>query len=181
MDKLNIIKEMLIIYGSTTIASLDFNKLYYIDEYKKAYENSKRKIVYRDLTMINKRDIDRLKEEIKTKKKISIFLSILPIFQVFYTVSAIYTDKRIYSGYFDERMEQINENEKTARTRFLKEIKQSKIIPEDIKEKLKDKDYLPGEAEFYIVRHENEKERKRREGKKLVLDPTIHKKVEDKE
>ena len=50
-EALELIKNLAIIYGSTTVSSLVFNKFYFRDRNKMAFDKSKRKLKYRDLSL----------------------------------------------------------------------------------------------------------------------------------
>ena len=147
----NLVVSMLFIYGSTTIASLTSNRLYYIPKYKKAFEESKRKLKYKELSTGPRIAMNREEESVKTNLLVSRFMSIVPIYQIIHTVNNINKPLEEYIHDFDEDIRIINEEEIVARHGFLEEIKKSKCLPEDIEEKLKDEEYLPSETEYRKV------------------------------
>lgn len=164
------LRNLAIIYGSTTIASLLFNKIYFYDVYKEAYEKSKRKLVYRDLSVANGVDLARLHKYMTTKKNQSFIYASIPIFQVLYTISIICTDKNVYKRYFEKETDRINKNELYTRKLFLNEIKKANTIPIEIQSKLEDEKYLPNEEEYFYVKYlNNKKDNKEPLEKKLNL------------
>ncbi len=150
-----ILKELLIIYGSTTVSSLLFNKLYYIDRIQKSFKNSQRKLKYKDLSLKCEMDLQNVKDYCYAEKIISRIASCIPLFQILFTVSNIRRDKELYNEFFDERMEKINIDEAYERKRFLIEIKEAKIIPPDIRTRLEDEQYMPSENEYNRVKRLN--------------------------
>ena len=135
----NLVVSMLFIYGSTTIASLTSNRLYYIPKYKKALSTGPRIAMNRE------------EESVKRNLFVSRIMSIIPIYQIIHTVNNINKPLEEYIHDFDEDIRIINEEEIVARHGFLEEIKKSKCLPEDIEEKLKDEEYLPSETEYRKV------------------------------
>ena len=146
-----IIKYMLMVYGSTTVASIICNEKYYIKKYTKAFKQSKRKLKFKELSTGPSIAMNRVDESFKTGKLLSRFCSLVPIFQVIYTVKNINDSQEKFNADFNEDIELINYEEESARKRFLSAIKQYKKLPEDISEKLKDEDYLPSEKEYRKV------------------------------
>lgn len=153
----NFLRELIIIYGSTSLSSLLFNIVYYNNRIENAFKDSKRKLVYKDLSLANSVDLANLRKFCNFQKKVSMIMSIIPVVNVPYTISSIITNKRLYNNFFDKKIEEINKNELILRKRFLEEIKNSKRIPISIKEKIEDKEYLPNEEEYFLVRSLNRK------------------------
>lgn len=148
-DFSEILKSIGIIYGSTTISSLLFNYIYYDRRIKKAFKNSKRKLKYKDLNLINKRDLKRLKNFCRFEKFCSIVFSSLPIVQFKFTKLNILRDPSKYEKFFDKQIEKINEEEIRTRREFLEEMYNEKEIPEDVMYKINNiTDYLPSEDDY---------------------------------
>lgn len=144
-----IVKRLLIFYGSTTVSSLLFNKIYYTDRIKKTFKKSKRKLIYKDLTLNNDRDLKRIREFCKIEKIVSILISICPILNIRFTAENIMRDKDKYDEFFNKQIDLINQNELKQRREFLEEIQYEREIPEDIMYKINnDKDYLPSEDDY---------------------------------
>lgn len=164
----DILKEVIIIYGSTVVSSIVFNTIYYSKRVEEAYNNSKRKLVYKDLSLSNSADLANLKRICKYEKKGAILASFIPVINVPYTISSIITRKDFYNEFFDKKIEEINKNELILRKRFLEEMKQSENVPFHIQRKFDDEEYLPNEEDYYLVRALNRKKLvKKKEEKKL--------------
>lgn len=144
----DVLKELAIIYGSTTISSLVFNKIYYNNKIQDAFDKSKRKLKYTDLSIISDRDLENVKKFCSTEKLVNNIIACLPLLQVILTVHNIRTDHSSYEEFFDKKIEEINIKELETRKKFLEEIKESREAPDDIKIKLEDEDYLPSEADY---------------------------------
>ena len=125
-DFYEILKRFLIFYGSTAVSSLLVNKIYYINRIKRSFEKSKRNLKYRDLTLINDRDLKRIKRFCEVEKIGSIFMSIIPFVNIRFTALNTLRNKQ----------------------EFLESMKTEKVIPEDIKKKMEDENYLPNEEEY---------------------------------
>lgn len=151
MNNIDLIRELIIIYGSTTVSSLLFNKIYFRDKNKIAYNNSKRNLKYRDLCLKNCVALTNLKEIYKLANKLSYILSVIPIWQIFYTIDNIKDNGEHCKEFFDEKIEEINKQELIIRKQFLEQIKDIKKIPEEIKIKLADSEYLPSEDDYRKV------------------------------
>lgn len=147
----DIIRELIIIYGATTISSLVCNQLYFKRKNKEALTQSKRKLKYRNLCTKCTLALDDLEKEYRMDNYVSDFLSIVPVLQVINTVANIIEPQEDLNKSFDEGIEYINKEELIARREFLESIKKAKFIPMDIKIKLKDEDYLPSEEEHRYV------------------------------
>ena len=143
-----IIKQLIAIYGSTTVTSLLFNKHYFRKRNKIAFDKSKRNLKYRDLSLESTLMLDNVRSVYKLADKVSIFLSAVPVIQVFYTISNIMATDDKFSNYFDDKIAEINQAEISIRKDYLEQIRRSRIIPENIKSKLEDEDYLPNEEEY---------------------------------
>ena len=146
-----IIKYMLMVYGSTTVASIICNEKYFIKKYTKAFKQSKRKLKFRELSTGPKVAMERVDESFKTGKLLSRFCSLVPIFQVIYTAKNINDSQEKFNAGFNEDIELINYEEECARKRYLGMIKQAENLPEDISKRLKDENYLPSESEYRKV------------------------------
>ena len=147
----DIIRELIIIYGATTISSLVCNQLYFKRKNKEALTQSKRKLRYRNLCTKCTLALDTLEKEYKMYNYVSDFLSIVPVLQVINTVANIIEPQEDLNKSFDEGIEYINKEELIARREFLESIKKAEFIPMEIKTKLKDEDYLPSEEEHRYV------------------------------
>ena len=77
------------------------------------------------------------------------------------------SDKK-FSTYFDDKIDEINKKETSIRKSYLKQIQEAKVIPESIKSKLEDEEYLPNEEDFREVMSAN--------APRMVLKITRHKK-----
>ena len=146
-----VLRELIIIYGATTISSLVCNQLYFKRKNKEALTQSKRKLKYRNLCTKCTLALDALEKEYKMDNYVSDFLSIIPVLQVINTVANIIEPQEDLNKSFDEGIEYINKEELIARREFLESIKKAEFIPMDIKIKLKDEDYLPSEEEHRYV------------------------------
>lgn len=151
MDNLYLLKELLALYGATTIPSLIFNRIYYKNRIQKAYDQSKRKITYKELSMECNEDLSALKSLCKSEKALSTFCSIIPVFQIFYTIRNIYINTDDFNDFFDEKMEEINNKELNMRLKYLETIIKEKDLPQDVKENMNKDEYLPDEEEYLKV------------------------------
>lgn len=151
MDNFTLLKELLTIYGGTTVFSLIFNRIYFKNRIQKAYDQSKRKIKYKELSMECSEDLSVLKSLCKSEKALCTFCSVIPIFQVLYTMRNIYLKPEDFNEFFDEMIEEINIKELNKRREYLEEMKQEKVLPLDIKEKINEEEYLPNEEDFLKV------------------------------
>ena len=167
-EALELIKNLAIIYGSTTVSSLVFNKFYFRDRNKMAFDKSKRKLKYRDLSLDTCYMLDNVRAVYKLADKVSIFLSTVPVINVIYTVDNIMASDKKFSTYFDDKIDEINKKETSIRKSYLKQIQEAKVIPESIKSKLEDEEYLPNEEDFREVMSAN--------APRMVLKITRHKK-----
>lgn len=147
-DIITFIKELAIIYGSTTISSLVFNKFYYTNRINKAYIESERKLVYKDLSSISNKELEKVKDFCKIEKIVTFLMSVTPVANIPYTINNIKRNQSDYNEFFNLRIDEINKRELEVRKKFLEEMKTTRIIPEDIKEKLQDNDYLPSEEDY---------------------------------
>lgn len=159
-----VLRELIIIYGATTISSLVCNQLYFKRKNKEAFTQSKRKLKYRNLCTKCSLALNDLEKEYKMDNLVSDFLSVVPVLQVINTVANIIEPQEDLNKSFDEGIEYINKEELIARREFLTSIKKAKFIPIDIKLKLEDEDYLPSEEEHryvmklnFVVKKLNEK------------------------
>ena len=159
-----VLRELIIIYGATTISSLVCNQIYFKRKNKEAFTQSKRKLKYRNLCTKCSLALDDLEKEYKMDNLVSDFLSVVPVLQVINTVANIIEPQEDLNKSFDEGIEYINKEELIARREFLTSIKEAKFIPIDIKLKLEDEDYLPSEEEHryvmklnFVVKKLNEK------------------------
>ncbi len=148
MDKINLIKEVLFIYGGTTITSLIFNKLYYNDRIQKAFDGSKRKLKFRDLSASSKEDLKRIKDFCDVEKIISTFFSIIPFYQVYNSITNITLEQEMFDDFFDDAIKDINKKELEARKNYLMEMKKMKELPLDLRDRVNEEDYLPNQEEF---------------------------------
>ena len=147
-DFYEILKRFLIFYGSTAVSSLLVNKIYYINRIKRSFEKSKRNLKYRDLTLINDRDLKRIKRFCEVEKIGSIFMSIIPFVNIRFTALNTLRNKQEYDDFFNKKIDEINKQELKMRKEFLESMKTEKVIPEDIKKKMEDENYLPNEEEY---------------------------------
>lgn len=157
MEIYNILAELVIIYSSSTLSSLVFNTFYFNDRIQSSFNKSERKLRYRDLSLKNEVELNKVKELIKELKISSVIFSIIPIYQIIFTVNNIIRDKRLYDMFFEERIEEINKEELLARKHFLEEMKKAKVVPPEIREKLADEDYMPSERDYCAVKILNPK------------------------
>lgn len=165
MNNIDLLKELGIIYGSTTVISLAFNYFYHTRRAKKALKEGERNLVYRDLSTENNLNLSELRNSMKLSNKIAMLLSTVPVLQVFYTIKNINADPNYLNHYYNNYIEKINEQEILIRKGYLRKIKKLKNVPNTIEERLKDKEYLPSESEYrevldynnsdVIVRHKN--------------------------
>ena len=151
MGDINLLKELIIIYGCTTISSLIFNELYFVRKTKKAYKKTRRKLKYKDLSSNCSNALNRHDILFKQTLKISRFTSFLPILQIKYTCKNILDDQKVYDARFEKDIDYINDEEIRIRREFLEKIKNSNIIPDDIQAKMKTEDYLPSELDYRKV------------------------------
>lgn len=145
------LRELLIIYGSTTISSIIFNSYYFNKKNKIAFDQSKRKLKYKDLSLKSNIALENLKESYKIANKLCLILSTIPIYQLFHTARNITSSQEEYNIIYDEEIDIINKEELLERKKFLKQLKKLNVIPDDIKEKLEDENYLPSESELKKV------------------------------
>ena len=165
MNSIDLLRELGIIYGSTTVISLAFNYFYHTRRAKKALKEGERNLVYKDLSTSAYLNLSDLRESMKLSNKIAMVLSTVPVLQVFYTINNITKDPNYLKRYYNDYIEQINEQELLIRTGYLRKIRKIKNVPCTIEEKLKDEKYLPSETDFQevldynnsdvIVKHKN--------------------------
>ena len=165
MGNFDLLRELIIIYGSTTVISLIFNHFYHTRRAKKAFKESKRNLVYKDLSSETSTCLSELKESMKLSNKISMILSTIPLLQIVYTITNITRDPDFLKYYYNSHIEEINKLELETRKDMLAKIKKIKNVPNTIEERLKDKEYLPSEEDYrevldfnnsdIIVRHKN--------------------------
>lgn len=151
----NLIKELVFIYGSTTTLSMVFNYLYHTRRAKKAIKESERNLVYKDLSTASNIDLTDLKDTIKLSNVIAMVFSVIPVLQVFYTINNINADPNYLKKYYDIRINEINDQEIEIRKDFLNKIRKIQNLPHPLEERLKDKDYLPSEADYIDVLNYN--------------------------
>ena len=128
-----------ITYGSTTVASLIINSIYYNGRINKAFKKSKRKLKYKELSLIGQREIDRIKQFCRMEKLLSIIVSSIPILQIEWTILNLQRDKEIYKEYFLEKIDHVNTVETNVRKELLEDLR-NREVPEDIRIKMQDDD-----------------------------------------
>ena len=146
-ELLIVLREIGIIYSSTTISSLFFNQIYYNIRINKAFKKSKRVLKYKNLSIISEQSIENIKDYCKIEKITSNLMSIVPLAQVIWTIDNINRNPKIYKDFFEEKMEDVNKKELLVRREFLEELKTIKV-PEDIRIKMLDENYLPTEEDY---------------------------------
>ena len=151
MCNFNLLRELIIIYGSASLSSLLFNELYFIRKTKKAYFQTRRKLKYRDLSVKSSRALYRHDFLFKETLKISRITSLIPILQIIYTSKNILDPQEVYNARFEGNINLINDEEIKIRKEFLKKIKESNVIPMEIEEKMKEEGYLPSEEDYRKV------------------------------
>lgn len=147
----NLLKELIFIYGSTTVLSESFNYFYHTRRVNKAITEGERNLVYKDLSTSSYLDLSDLKKTIKLSNKIAAVLSAIPFVQIIYTINNIKADPNYLNRYYNSKIEEINAHEIRTRMVFLKKIKKANNLPSYIEEKLKDKEYLPSEEDYRTV------------------------------
>lgn len=146
-----LLRELLVIYGATTLSSMICNGIYYNKRIKKSFEDSKRKLKYKELCSASNEELKNVKRFCDYEKRMAMLFSSIPFYQLVFTINNILLDQKAFDEFFDKRIDCVNTIELLARKKFLREIKKSNDIPKDIEEKLKDKEYLPNEDEFLEV------------------------------
>ena len=154
----NLLKELIFIYGSTTVLSETFNYFYHTRRANKAIKESERNLVYKDLSTSSYLDLSNLRSEVKLSNKIATVLSAIPVLQVLYTINNITADPKYLPRFYNSKIEEINAHEIRTRMAFLKKIKKTNNLPSYIEEKLKDKEYLPSEEDYRSVLDYNNSE-----------------------
>lgn len=136
-----------ITYGATTIASLIANQIYYNGRINKAYKDSKRSLKYKELSLKGQREIDRIKEFCRMEKLLSIIVSMIPLYQIEWTILNIQRNSKQYDEFFLEKIDNVNKVETSVRKELLEDLR-SREVPEDIRIKMQDENYLPTEEDF---------------------------------
>jgi hypothetical protein len=157
-DLLVILTQIGILYGSTTVASLIANHICYNNNIKRAYKKSERTLKFKELTAMNEVEVKKIKEFCKIECMLSYFISTIPLLQLMWTVNNLTRDPIVYENFLKEKMAEVNSKELEARKRFLEELKNRKV-PEDIKIKMQDEDYLPTEDDY--LRSKKQKRKKK--------------------
>ena len=151
MSNLNLIKELVVIYGSTTVLSVAFNYFYHTRRSIKAFKESERNLLYKNLSTKTYLNLSELKKSMKLSNKIAMLFSTIPVLQVFYTINNITADPNYLNHYYNDKIEEINEQEVAVRKDLLRKIKKIKDVPNTIEKRLTDKEYLPSEEEYREV------------------------------
>ena len=154
----NLLKELIFIYGSTTVLSQAFNYFYHTRRANKAFKESKRKLVYRDLSAASYSDLEDLADSVKLSNKTTVLLSSIPILQILLTITNINSDPNYLRRYYNSKIEEINTQEIEIRKDLLRKLKKIKNLPHPIEERLKDKEYLPSEEDYRTVLDYNNSE-----------------------
>lgn len=155
MDNLYLLRELVAVYGSTTVVSLIFNYFYHVRRANKAFKESKRELVYKHLSTESYLSLSSVRTSKKLSNIIAMVLATVPVVQVFYTISNINADPNYLRRYYESKIEEINNLEVDIRKELLKRIKNAKSIPEPIEEKLKNEEYLPTEEDYRDVLNHN--------------------------
>ena len=148
MNNINLFRELIIVYGSTTVVSLIFNYFYYTRRANKALKEGERNLVFKDLSTTSSMSLSGLRDAVKSSNKLNTLYSLLPVAQVFHTINNINEDPDKLKNLYNECIEEINKQELLERKCFLRKIKKLNDVPTSIKEKLKDDKYLPSETEY---------------------------------
>ena len=151
----NLLKELVFIYGSTTVLSQAFNYFYHIRRANKAIKDSERNLVYKDLSTPSYIDLSDLRNTVKLSNKIAVVLSAVPVVQVFYTINNINADPNFLYRFYNSKIEEINVLETAVRKDMLRKMKKIGNFPHPIEEKLKDSKYLPSEEDYRDVLNYN--------------------------
>lgn len=151
---------MCLLYGTTTITSLTCNKKYYINKINNSYKNCKKRLVYRDLSMSNGAKLKGLYNFCKLEKLTSILKSFAPFYQIYFTIKNIDISEEAISYFFNEKIDEINKKEINLRKEHLQEMKEATVIPEEIKEKMNNEEYLPNESDYFEIKVLNLKQKK---------------------